>query len=124
MSWVFKIGLGEFIDPDRKILTNMAYSGHPPHVNDIAAYRLKGVGPIPVGTYGIGEPRDPPDHLGPLAMPLHPSASTATYGRSGFFIHGDNRAMDHTASDGCIILSHDIRAIIAESDDKTLLVTY
>jgi hypothetical protein len=45
------------------------------------------------------------------------------FGRSGFLIHGDNAEMNHTASDGCIILSHDIREQIDESEDRVLIVT-
>jgi hypothetical protein len=44
------------------------------------------------------------------------------FGRSGFFIHGDNQAMNHTASEGCIILPHAARIAIASSGDRGLRV--
>lgn len=120
--WTFKISAGTFSDPTGKVVCTTAYSGHPPHVNDVSAIKIQNQGPLPPGTYGIGQPRNPPDHLGPLAMPLNPSAPTTTYGRNGFFIHGDNQNMDHTASDGCVILPHDVRAMVAQSTDRTLQV--
>jgi hypothetical protein len=123
VTWTFKIATGEFIDPQGHVLSSTAYSGHPPHVNDPTAFKIPMQGPLPPGVYGIGNPRNPPDHLGPVAMPLHPTASTFLYGRSGFFIHGDNAQMNHTASDGCIILGRAIRDMIAESADRQLTVT-
>jgi hypothetical protein len=45
------------------------------------------------------------------------------FGRFGFFMHGDNQLANHTASDGCIIMSHDIRALVAASPDNSLVVT-
>jgi lipoprotein-anchoring transpeptidase ErfK/SrfK len=37
-------------------------------------------------------------------------------------IHGDNATMNHTASHGCIILSHDFRQKISDSGDTSLEV--
>ena len=53
---------------------------------------------------------------------LTPQSGTNTYGRDGFLIHGDNTAMNHTASHGCIILPRIVRAGIDASDDKVLEV--
>jgi hypothetical protein len=44
------------------------------------------------------------------------------FGRDGFLIHGDNSAMNHTASEGCIILTRDIRQRISDSGDTQLTV--
>ena len=55
-------------------------------------------------------------------MRLSPKPGTDTLDRSGFMIHGDNAAANHTASEGCIILSRTTRNMIAASDDDTLVV--
>lgn len=87
------------------------YSGHDAGVNNPDMQEVHGVGPIPRGKWKIGKPENHP-HLGPLAIPLTPCEGTDAFGRSGFFIHGDNQQMNRTASHGCIILSHDVRAAI------------
>jgi hypothetical protein len=53
-------------------------------------------------------------------MPLTPSGDT--FGRSDFFIHGDNAQLNHSASDGCIILVREIRQQIVDSLDSDLQV--
>jgi lipoprotein-anchoring transpeptidase ErfK/SrfK len=40
----------------------------------------------------------------------------------GFMVHGDNEHLNHTASDGCIILSHALREAIQQRGDKGLEV--
>lgn len=44
------------------------------------------------------------------------------FGRDGFFIHGDNTAGNHTASEGCRIFGPAIRQRIADSGDTGLTV--
>ena len=100
----------------------IGYSGNGEGLNNGAMQDDQNVGPIPVGQWRIGPPLDPPDHLGPLAMPLTPANDTQTFGRSAFFIHGDNAAMNHTASHGCIILGRTIREAINNSNDRDLTV--
>jgi hypothetical protein len=56
-------------------------------------------------------------------MPLTPDPSNEMFGRSAFFIHGDNPQLNHTASDGCIILIRPLRADISNSGDDDLIVT-
>lgn len=80
------------------------------------------VGPIPAGTYTIEAPMDD-DHVGVFALPLTPDPANEMFGRSAFFIHGDNPELDHSASDGCIILARVFREQINDSDDRTLIVT-
>ena len=116
--WTYKQSSGLLMGP----ITATGYSGHGDGLNNPGYQTVHGIGPLPKGAYTIGEPLDPPDHLGPLAMPLTPSTTNVMFGRSAFFIHGDNAAMNHTASDGCIILPHDVRQAIANSADKDLLV--
>lgn len=103
----------------------LGYAGHGAGLNNHDLQASHGVGPLPVGEYTIGPPKAPPDHLGPLAMPLEPKPGTEMFGRSAIFIHGDNPLMNHTASDGCLVLRHDLRQYIATArlmGDDTLTV--
>lgn len=86
------------------------YSGHGTCINDPDAEGFAGRGPIPRGVWKI---HDPVDHqrLGPCSFYLTPVGHDA-YHRSEFFIHGDNRHGDRSASTGCIILGRNIRRVI------------
>ena len=108
---------GRLIKPDGSLLA-VGYSGDsivggPQGLNNPDLQSTARVGPIPVGFYTIGPPHHPIDHLGPIAMPLVPSTGNQMFGRSAFFMHGDNQAMDHTASEGCIVLLKIARAYVA-----------
>ena len=96
------------------------YSGKDTGRNNPALQDVVGVGPIPQGHYDIG-PSFAHPVLGPCVMQLTPTHYTDTFGRSGFYIHGDNAR--HDASHGCIILGPSIRHQIAASDDRELSVT-
>ena len=104
MPFKFDRAAGVFYDTDGSVLCDTAYSGHGEGVNNPEMEQIPNVGPLPAGTYTIGPPHEPIDHLGPVAMPLTPDPSNEMYGRFGFYIHGDTVQMNHTASDGCIIL--------------------
>jgi hypothetical protein len=84
---------------------------------------MHNIGPIPCGLYSIGIPVDNTS-LGPFAIPLTPVESNQMFGRSGFYIHGDNQAMNQSASDGCIIAPRDLRHEIWDSGDRQLAVFY
>lgn len=109
-------------------LVGTCYSGHGEGLNNPDMEAFHGVGPIPAGDYVIGPPKDPQDHLGPLAMPLTPAPGNGAHGRSAFFMHGDNAAMNHTASDGCIVAVPAIRFMVNNyrksggDDDKLTVV--
>jgi hypothetical protein len=120
MAWLYEQSSGNL--SLNTIFIGIGYSGHGSGLNNPAAQNQPNIGPIPAGTYTIGAPHTPPDHLGPLALPLYPNPANTMFGRFGFFIHGDNQFGNNTASDGCIIMAHDIRQQIASSDDKTLTV--
>lgn len=79
------------------------YAGAPGHVGVTADEALVGEGPIPRGLWTMDAPVHMPESVGPYAIPLHPMAGTRAFGRSGFFIHGDNAAANQTASRGCPI---------------------
>ena len=105
-------------DDGRTIATHVGYAGRGPGLNNPDAESVRGVGPLPQGSYRIGPPMVH-KRLGPLAFPLS-RVGGDLYGRSGFFIHGDNRRRNRTASSGCIVLDRPARELI-DLYDVTLL---
>lgn len=98
------------------------WSGHGEAHNDPAYERQRGIGPIPAGDYAIG-PREYRARLGPHVMSLTPINGTETFGRSGFFIHGDSVGdVSWTASDGCVIAPRSTRDCIDAMVDRRLRV--
>src|SRR4051812_34655019 len=59
---------------------------------------------------------------GPMTIPLTPRPGTNTFGRDLFRIHGDNKAGNHTASHGCIILGPKDRTSITNCGGGKLQV--
>ena len=117
--WTYQQATGRlYHDSD---LVAIGYAGHGEGLNNPAMEGVEGVGPLPCGLYLIGAPFDHP-RCGPFSMRLTPAPETALFGRAGFLIHVDTPSMDHTASDGCIILGRDVRGRIAASGDATLRV--
>ena len=96
------------------------YSGHDRGLNNPGMEEIHGLGPIPRGLWTIGTFFDHP-HLGPCVAHLMPVDHDA-HMRTGFFIHGDNEEMDHSASDGCIVAGPMIRQAIRDSRDTSLTV--
>jgi hypothetical protein len=80
---------------------------------------VKGVGPIPIGRYTIGAPTTYKHTVN--AMPLQRVGPNPT-GRDGFLIHAGRQDGKQTASKGCIILDKPIRAAIAASGARNLIV--
>ena len=97
------------------------YAGAADGKNNPEMQSVHNVGPLPVGLYDIGEPRNTPKH-GPFVLPLTPHPENEMYGRSEFLIHGDSIAAPGTASEGCIIMNRIVRNHIAESGDTVLRV--
>jgi hypothetical protein len=79
------------------------------------------VGPLPQGKYTIEKAIDSPT-LGALALPLTPDPENEMFGRSGFFIHGDDSKWPGHSSDGCIVLGPAARQAISASGDTELRV--
>lgn len=79
-------------------------------------------GPLPKGKYIIEKAKLDPK-LGPLTLHLIPDVGNQMFGRSLFRFHGD-KSPPHSgqASEGCIIMPHDIRAMIDASTDRVLIV--
>lgn len=96
------------------------YSGNGSGLNNPKLQMVHNHGPIPKGGWEIGLFFDDP-HLGPCVAALRPTDQDV-FGRGGFFIHGDNKLMNHTASDGCIILSLPLRKAIRDSGEKYIAV--
>jgi len=119
MTWVYHQKNGGIYRDGA--LVGLGYSGINDGLDNPAEQNVADVGPIPVGTYDIGEAFTHPQ-CGPMSMRLTPQDGTDTFGRDGFLIHGDNQDMNHTASHGCIILPKIIRAAISASGDHVLEV--
>lgn len=82
-------------------LIGVGYAGATGYVNAPGADRLKSKGPLPRGEYSmrlVSHPR--------FASPCIKLSQTEgeSYGRGGFYIHGDNARGDRSASTGCIVL--------------------
>lgn len=116
--WNYTIGTGEMVDAFGEVI-GTGYSGSPAGKNNPDMQELHDVGPIPEGLWHIG-------HIdtekGQITIHLSPDTTTDTFGRSGFLIHGDSSAHPGAASEGCIVLPHDVRVAISLSPDKLLYV--
>lgn len=123
MHLEFRQSSGDLVIYDRGQALHQvsAYAGRGDGLNNPDAECVQGIGPLPVGAYRVGRAQAHP-RLGPRAFPLTPCAFTGTCGRSGFFIHGDNRRGDRSASHGCIIAPPDFRKKIAELRPTVLIV--
>ena len=103
-----------------RIILAKGYSGNGRYINDPDAEGRAGLGPIPRGVWKV----DPAIHhrrLGPIVFGLHPVGHDA-YHRSEFFIHGDNKLGDRSASTGCIVLDRPARECIRALKINTLEV--
>ena len=121
MSWLYEIATGRFTDPMGE-LRGKGYSGQPPNVNDATAQNLRNQGPIPAGLWQAVELIPETEKHGPFVIRLEPYGPTETYGRSGFMVHGDSIQRPGYASDGCIILSRDVREMFWASSDHDINV--
>jgi Protein of unknown function (DUF2778) len=121
-NYTYVIDSGKMLLPSGLLLAT-GYSGAPGAVNDPSKQSIPDVGPIPEGTWIIGETYDDLE-TGEDTLPLTPAEGTDTFGRSEFRIHGDSIqfAGQMKASKGCIILSKYARDFISRSSCKTLVV--
>jgi len=126
LDWIYVQRTGEIFQVDYKGIKipgtgGFGYSGALGHVNNPESQNIAFKGPLPQGTYLIGQAFDS-QLRGPKAIPLTPSSDTNTYGRNAFLIHGDNSKGNQSASEGCIIQGRAIRDQIINSNDKILRV--
>lgn len=126
MPWLYRQSTGKLFHNDQLIATG--YSGSPAGKNDASKQSIRAVGPIPQGWYTIkvihdenGVPCDYEHKKAPV-MHLIPDAANEMFGRDGFLIHGDSVAAPGTASEGCIIMGHPTRELVASSPDHRLQV--
>lgn len=87
------------------------YSGRGDHRNRAESQSVKGAGPLPRGVYRMRVVPHP--RFAAPAIQLIPDGHNQMEGRSDFWIHGDNRKRDFSASEGCIILDRNIRLALA-----------
>lgn len=118
MPFIFIQKSGHFLDAAGKLI-GTGVAGHGPGLNNPAMQNIRGVGPLPVGRYTIGDAYDDP-HLGPVVMRLTPDPANQMFTRAGFFIHGFSATHYALSSDGCICLQRPSRESIAD-DDEVLL---
>lgn len=86
------------------------YSGKGSAINSPDFEKVIATGPLPRGMWTI-RPAIRHGRLGPVCLPLAPFGHDA-HGRSGFYIHGDNKNQNFTASSGCIIANRHLREFI------------
>ena len=118
LEWEYSQSKGTISHDGQKV--GMGYSGVGQGLNNPEMQSVKNIGPIPIGEYLIGPGH--PSGKGPITMNLIPSPKTNTFGRYLFRIHGDNRSLNHSASEGCIITGPDTRSLINGSGDHILRV--
>ena len=109
--YLYEQSTGKLRD-ENGVLIGEGYSGHAEGKNNPQMQNVPDIGPIPVGVYRIGQPFDHP-HLGPCVMSLTPLPETDTFGRSGFFLHGDDREHPGEGSEGCIVQGPMVRHAVA-----------
>jgi hypothetical protein len=124
VSWTYEQSTGKLFNPDGNFVAR-GYAGgdcgrHPEGRNNSAMQNVKSIGPLPVGLYTFGDPVLQ-SHLGPFAIPLIPDPSNDMLGRSDFYCHGDTTPSG-SASEGCIIMSRNIRETLWNSLDHELEV--
>lgn len=122
-DYVYQQSTGYFYLADREDVRSLiarGYSGKGEWRDKPSAQDKAGKGPIPRGVWRILAPVDHPRY-GKLAFALQPFGHNALH-RSEFFIHGDNRRADFSASSGCIILDRRTREFISGSGIRALIV--
>lgn len=117
MTWTYKQSTGELFHNGNYIETG--YSGRMTNKNNPDRQQVKGLGPLPRGTYRIAGRSN---SKGPMTIILV-QTSGDSFGRSAFRIHGERvHGVPGWASEGCIIMSAGTRRRIIDSTDVTLEV--
>lgn len=124
LKFVYRVTTGVLVLEDaggNRTYVGKGYSGAIGHQNKPQSQSLIARGPIPCGLWKVGAAFKH-QRLGPVSIPLWPKAGTETFKRSAFFIHGDNKRADGTASTGCIILNRQVRDFVNRSGVSDLEV--
>lgn len=115
--WVYSQSTGELSYNGRHVETG--YSGRMTNKNNPSRQQVKGLGPIPQGTYRIGKYTR---SKGPYTIILT-QISGESFGRNEFRIHGERiKGPPGWASEGCIVMGAGTRRLVANSPDNTLVV--
>lgn len=118
-QWLYVQTTGELFRPNGT-LCGVGYSGRQGEARNNPAFQtVASTGPLPQGLYYLGAEVDHP-MLGPCAIPLLPNPANKMFGRSHFWVHGDN--VQHDASEGCIIMARPIRNELGMDKDGILQV--
>ena len=125
MNWQFESSSGKLFEPTGGLMA-VGYAGgncgkNPEGVNNPALQDQKCIGPLPKGLYTF-LPVLETSNLGPWAIPLQPDLTNEMFGRGDFYIHGDTEEMNHSASEGCIILPRGVRLAMAHSSTQQIEV--
>ena len=100
MSWKYEQSTGKMYKNGK--LIEAGYSGALTNKDDPERQHVKGVGPLPRGTYKIAGHSN---SKGPVTIILE-QTSGESFGRSEFRIHGERKqGPAGFASEGCIIMS-------------------
>lgn len=118
--WTYEQLTGKLINDSGEVI-GIGYAGKGEGKNNPAMQSVKDVGPLPCGMYAIHPPTND-NHVGYYALPLVPFKEDEMFGRSAFFIHGDNPAHIGQSSDGCIIMARSVREEVWKSNDRILQV--
>jgi len=118
MTWVYYQSTGKMFHNNEYVDTG--YSGALTNKNNSSRQQVKGLGPLPRGTYQI---TGYSTSKGPMTIILQQTSGEA-FGRALFRIHGEKRppATPGFASEGCIILGPATRNRIWSSGDRSLEV--
>ncbi|MFH0474330.1 tlde1 domain-containing protein [Kluyvera ascorbata] len=118
MTWTYYQSTGQLWHDGKLIGTG--YSGNLTNKNNSDRQHVKGMGPLPRGTYHIGGYTS---SKGPMTITLR-QTSGESYGRYAFRIHGERVPPKPAgfASEGCIIMGPVVRGKIIHSSDHTLEV--
>lgn len=115
MNWKFSQLSGDIWGSDGAYL-GRGYAGHGEGKCNPDAENVKGVGPLPHGSWKPVEFFEDHPRVGRDAIRLEPADDETlelvkSYGRDpiSFFMHGDSIEHPGEASDGCIIQERDIR---------------
>jgi hypothetical protein len=118
--WTYAQKSGQLLHDGQ--LAGGGYSGFGEGKNNPQLQALHDVGPIPQGGWTINGPPFNSSQHGAYVLRLEPAATTETFGRSGFLMHGDSIALPGCASRGCIVMPRDVREQVWESGDRDLEV--
>ena len=112
--------------PDGVTLLTVGYAGgnmglNPEGKNNPSMQDRHNIGPLPCGLYTFNQVEDSPT-LGPFAIPLIPDSNNQMYGRSHFYVHGDDIKHPGCGSKGCIVVPRFARGSMWYSNDHSIKV--